>query len=188
MSDIQNKIEVLSDLDNAILLLLRFAKSKHISYLNDAQVNKAIYNLQVKSLEFVGKKFCDVRYHRADRGPISNGVKESLVKLNRLGFIESKYTEVGENMFAHQHSPRVDDFENVIDINRVMFAVSTFQLLEKKYPKFRNDKGQPTTLGSYDTEPMKAITSQEESLGKKTIGIPIDFHKVSLNAHVLDII
>lgn len=181
-------LDQLSELDNVILLLLKFAKNKQIHSLNDAQINKAVYNLQIKSLEFVGEKFCDVRYHRAERGPISPGIKESLNKLSRLGLINSTNEEVGLNKYAHKHTLLNDSFTNVIRESKVLFALSTFQLLEKKYPKFRNSRGEATTLGSYETEPMKHILNLESEKKRSLVGQPIDFHQVSLNKHILDIL
>lgn len=175
-------------MDNAVLLLLEFAKRKNVKFLTDAQVNKAIYMLQVNSLEYVGKKFCDADYHRYDRGPISVDVRSSLEKLYKLRYIDSKNVEIKKGRNAHQHYFLGKKYKSVFDKNKALFAISTFQLLEKKYPKFLNGKGKITTLGSYDTEPMKNITIAEKKAGKKFVGMPIDFQKVSLNFHILDIL
>lgn len=188
---IKNKISqkgiVISELDNALLLLLKFAKTKGLDFLNEAQIYKIIYNLQIKSLEFVGEKFCDIRYFRQERGPVSLTVKRSLEKLADSKLIKRDDKDIGREKPAHLYSIIKDDFAGILDANKALFALSTYQLLEKKFPGFRNKTG-IITLGSYETEPMKHITNMESSSGSKLHGTPINFDLVNLNSHIVDML
>lgn len=181
-----NNIKQMTELDNAILLLLKFAKKRGIPYLTQAQVQKAMYMLQYNSRKYVGEDFYDVKFVRQSRGPISIQVKDSLGKLSREGLIDYKPVEVSDTTTAHRHSLKQEDFENVIDSNKALFALSTFQILEKNNPKFMN-RG-TITLGSYQTEPMLRILDIEEKTHKTLKNAPIDFDDVPLSDSIVDII
>ncbi len=182
----------LTELDNAVLLLLKFAKKKGIPYLTQAQVQKAIYMLQVKSREYVGEDFSNAKFIREVRGPISVNVKDSLQKLASpdYGYIKTEDVEVNATKQIHsfQHTLNKEDFENVISPNKALFALSTFQLLEKNYPQFLNGKGKKVTLGSYETAPMLEIQEKEKKAKRQLKGEPIDFDLVRLNDNIVDII
>ncbi len=179
----------LNDLDCAVLLLLTFSKKKGVAFLTEAQINKIIYNLQIKSLEFVGREFCDAQYHRQARGPVSLNVKDSLKKLTESQFIMREDKNIGREKPAHLYSIVVENFASTLSENKALFALSSFQLLEKKFPRFMNGKGEITTLGSYETEPMKRILAVEESSGGGVLlGQSLDLHSVNLNAHVVEIL
>lgn len=178
----------LTELDNAVLLLLKFAKKKGIPYLTQAQVQKAIYMLQVKSREYVGEDFSNAKFIREARGPISVNVRDSLQKLASpdYGYISFEDVQVTPERHSFQHKLK-KDFKNVLAPNKALFALSTFQILEKKYPKFMNGK-QQIRLGSYETDPMIKIQEKEKKQGKKLNGEPIDFDLVRLNSNIVDII
>jgi hypothetical protein len=182
------KVEQLTELDNAVLLLLKFAEKKGIPYLTQAQVQKAIYMLQVKSREYVGEDFSTAKFVRQARGPISINVKDSLQKLAspEYGYISTEDVEVNSVRHSFQHKLQ-RDFENVVSPSKALFALSTFQILEKKYPKFRNGR-QEIRLGSYDTDPMLEIQEKERKQGEQLNGEPIDFDLVRLNSNIVDII
>jgi hypothetical protein len=176
----------LSELDNAVLLLLKFAKKKGIKYLTQAQVQKAIYMLQVKSREYVGEDFSSAKFVRQARGPISINVKDSLQKLASLNYIATKDVQISSSRNSFQHSLK-KDFKNVVSPSKALFALSTFQLLERQYPRFLNGK-QEIRLGSYETYPMIRIQDQEKLSGEKLNGEPINFDLVRLNRNIVDII
>lgn len=179
----------LTELDNAVLLLLKFAKKKGISYLTQAQVQKAIYMLQVKSREYVGEDFSNAKFIREARGPISVNVKDSLQKLasSDYGYISTEDVQVTSTRHSFQHKLK-KDFENVVSPSKALFALSTFQLLEKNYPQFLNGRGRKVTLGSYDTAPMLKIQEKEKKAKTQLNGEPIDFDLVRLNRNIVDII
>lgn len=178
----------LTELDNAVLLLLKFARKKGIKYLTQAQVQKAMYMLQIKSREYVGEDFSNARFIRQLRGPISLNVKDSLQKLAQLEYISTVERTITKERKAFLHSLAVEDFQNVVSPSKALFALSTFQLLEKEFPGFMNGKGKEIRLGSYDTEPMKVI--REKEIKKKVIltGEPLDLRTVKLNSNILDIL
>lgn len=178
----------LTELDNAILLLLKFAKKKGIGYLTQAQIQKSIYMLQVKSREYVGENFTEMKFIRQPRGPISVNVMKSLMKLAQLNYISTEVKEITKERKAFQHSLVREDFENVVSPNKALFALSTFQLLEKEYPKFMNGKNREIRLGSYETEPMRLITAKEKVRGGILKGEPLNLNTVRLNGNIVDIL
>lgn len=177
----------LTELDNAVLLLLKFAKKKGLPYLTQAQIQKAIYMLQVRSREYVGENFTSIKFVRQPRGPISVNVKDSLQKLANLHYISTETKVISKERQAFCHSLANENFENVVSANKALFALSTFQLLEKEFPKFMNGRGE-IRLGSYDTEPMKLITKEEETRGVVLTGEPLNLNTVRLNNNILDIL
>lgn len=180
------KNDQLTELDNAVLLLLKFAKKRGIKYLTQAQVQKSIYMLQIKSREYVGEDFSSAKFVRQTRGPISINVKDSLQKLAFLNYISTEDVEITPTRHSFQHKLK-KDFENVVSPSKALFALSTFQLLEKNYPKFLNGK-QEIRLGSYETDPMIRIQEKEKKRGVKLNGEPINFDLVRLNSNIVDII
>lgn len=178
----------LSELDSCVLLLLKFSENKGIEDLSAAQINKAIYNLQVQSIKFTGKKFNeDVVYFRAERGPISKDVKDSLDRLISLGFVDFECKDIKKGTVRNCHKIKSDDIKLNLTQSQIIFATSTFRILEKKYPKFW-DKKPVVQLGSYETEPMLEILEVEKKEKKKLVGRRLNFDVVMPSSDFFDII
>ncbi|MFC1644476.1 hypothetical protein ACFL08_00440 [Patescibacteria group bacterium] len=176
----------ISELDSCILLLLRFAKSKGILDLSSAQINKIIYDLQIKSIKFTGEKFNeDVNYSRYQRGPISREVKRSLNRLEFYDLIDMQVKQISPESSRFCHRVKDDEFKLNLTEPQIIFATSTFRLLEKKYSGFW-DRKVKLELGSYDSEPMLRILERERELGIELLGEAIDFNDVTLDANFLD--
>lgn len=181
-------IENITELDNAILLLLKYAQKKHMSYLNEAQIQKSIYRLQEQSLKYAGEQFTHVQFTRQDRGPVSSMVKNSLNKLSLLGFIDFNSKPILGKKPAACYSISKKDFDNILPKDKAFFAYSTYELLYKQYPNFLNGNGEPVTLGAYETEPMKYIIQKEKFHNEwKDKFVELEKH-VTLNSHISDII
>jgi hypothetical protein len=182
----QSDIKI-SELDNAILLLLKYAKEKCLKYLSEAQIQKVIYRLQEQSLKYAGEQFTYVQFTRQERGPVSFMIQNSLGKLRELEFISFTAKPIPNGKPAGCYSIAKEDFENILARDKAFFAYSTYELLFKQFPNFLNGSGKPVTLGSYETEPMKYIT-QKESTPNEWKGKFIDLERhVTLSPNISDI-
>lgn len=180
--------EIFTELDNAILLLLKYAKHKGMSYLTEAQIQKVIYRLQEQSLKYAGEQFTHIQFTRQERGPVSFMVKNSLGKLYSIEYVNLNEKQTANNKPAGCYSIKKEDFENILPEDKAFFAYSTYDLLYKEYPGFFNGRGNPVTLGAYETEPMKYIT-EKETYPNEWKGKFIDLERhVTLNPHISDIL
>lgn len=181
---ISNKKSRLSEIDSAILLLLKFSKDKGIKNLSKAQINKLIYLLEVEARKLTGMSFfnSNIVFHRQERGPISVEVKQSLDQLISNGMVKC-YEENGKEYTAARacHEISNNKVKLNLPIEKIIFATSTFNIVYKT-SRFNQRKIFDT---AYATEPMRKITLEEQG-GAKHNGRFIDFNLVSLDKDILE--